>query len=109
MKSILFIGFLLLALTSSFFVFPGEASALSLGGRILATFPCTSGGFLVVVGPPKPGFFLFQGGISQLHRYYRPIPPAWSLGNYKTGGVCVVGLITVPVQGTIQSLGTSLF
>jgi hypothetical protein len=85
------------------------------GGRItFVTYCLCSGGILLTVGPPSPGQYVFQFGVSQLFPYgqiYRIGPQV--LGTYVPGGVCLVyaGLTCtsggVPI-GTIGVIGTSL-
>jgi len=81
------------------------------GGKILFATYCNNG-ILLTIGPPKPGFLLFQWGYStpyKEYQFYRSGP--WALGNYITvpGAACVIGIIPIFVQGVIQKIGTSLF
>ncbi|TAL48829.1 hypothetical protein EPN83_03505 [Patescibacteria group bacterium] len=92
----------------------GSAAARTFGGRILAVIGCNAGGSAVLVGPPKPGLFLYQPPASTLYNRKNLTPVRWVLGNYTPGGVCVItigGLIptpvALPIQGTISKIGTS--
>ena len=89
-------------------------SSLGFGGRILFVRECAcSGGWAITVGPPKPGVFLFQPPISQVYLYGQIFRPgAWSLGSYTPGGVCsalATECFPIPVLGTINKVGTSIF
>jgi len=85
----------------------------SFGGPILAVQECgCSGGWMMIVGPPVPGNYIFQFGVSQLFlagQIYRPGPMV--LGTYVPGGVCKPSthLCTTQIPGnTILTVGTSL-
>ncbi len=83
------------------------------GGRILYTQECgCSGGWMIAIGPPTPGLYVFQFGVSQLFSFgqiFRPGPAV--LGVAVPGGVCIpastVCLAAIPAQ-TIITVGTSL-
>lgn len=77
------------------------------GGRSLGVVPCTCtpGFFLVLVGPPRPGLFMYGPG-TFLFSFYNIFPPAWQLGKASvpltclvyTGGACVpvgIGLYVI--------------
>src|SRR3989344_6226712 len=61
------------------------------GGRIISVFPCAcSGTLLVKIGPPVPGVFVFQPGVTKLYQYFQLHPPVWTLGLFAPGlGVCL--------------------
>jgi len=102
----------LIAFIFLFLALPVRAQS-TFGGRILWTFPCTNGGLALVIGPPKGGLFLYQLGVADLYREYQVRIVPWVLGNYTSGGVCVVGVppfgFTLYTKGTIHPIGTSFF
>jgi len=93
---------------------PEPAQALGtipFGGRILWVEYCCNG-IDLVVGPPRPGEFMFTRG-SILHAYYNiyEVGP-WVLGLAAPGGVCQMvysfpPCLPRPVEGTIIRVGTS--
>lgn len=78
------------------------------GGKILSPpIPCTipPGGFEIILGPPNPGPYMYQAGVSQ------GIPPPlvpgqWVLGNAIPAS-CVIGVVPTPVR-LITNFGASL-
>lgn len=92
---------------------PSFAFAGIFGGKILFAVPCTcSGNYLLTIGPPRPATLVFQPGISVsylFHQVYRA--GAWALGNYSSGGSCLmyagITCVSVPNNGTITKIGTS--
>tara|TARA_B100002003_G_C14096601_1_gene527448 strand:+ start:1188 stop:1556 length:369 start_codon:yes stop_codon:yes gene_type:complete len=80
----------------------------TFSGRILSIIYCTNGGVALIVGPPKGGFFLYQGFASRLYREYQLRIGPWVLGNYTPGiGLCLVGIFPASTQGLIRNIGTS--
>ena len=83
------------------------------GGRSLSMVPCTCtpGFFLVAVGPPRPGLFMYGPG-TLLFSWYNIAPPAWQLGKASVPLVCLVytGGSCVPVGTGLYVImaGTSL-
>jgi len=81
-----------------------------VGGKIFAKYECAcSGGFVIFVGPPRPGVFLIQPGVSRLFKGFSPVVGAWVVGNAIPGGVCsALSTVCFPIsiQGTIRNLGT---
>jgi hypothetical protein len=73
-------------------------SLVPYGGRSLAMVPCTCtpGFFLVAVGPPRPGLFMYGPG-TLLFAWRNIAPPAYQLGKASvplpclvyTGGACL--------------------
>jgi hypothetical protein len=61
------------------------------GGRSLGVVPCTCtpGFFLVAVGPPRPGLFMYGPGTA-LFLWGNIAPPAWQLGKASVPLVCLV-------------------
>ena len=106
----------LLAIVSAFVVFfPKRSNAIiPFGGNILMVTPCScTAGYLIKVGPPVPGVFIYQPGVSILYplfQIYRPGP--WVLGFALPGGVCKIyvgkGCAILPAEGTIAEVGTSI-
>lgn len=90
-----------------------QGGFLPFGGFIVAARPCTcSGGWLIQVGPPVGGFFVYnntpQFAYSQL-----PRTGVWVLGLYTPGALCTSGSdcdpTTAALSGTITPfVGTSL-
>ncbi len=83
---------------------------LPFGGRITAIVYCTNG-ILVTVGPPLPGMFMFQFGVTTpfaFYQFYRPGPAI--KGTYVPGGACVLPPPSppIPATGTMIMAGTSL-
>jgi len=87
------------------------------GGRVVMIIPCTCQiiGMAVYVAMPIPpyfGMFLWQPPITRPYLWYFPYPSVAILGNYVTGGVCMVGVVPycypVSVIGTMTQVGTSL-
>ena len=109
--------FLIISSFSFFFlavgmlIFPQFASAIGLiipfGGNILVAVPCTNG-LLITVGPPRPGVFLYQPGVSVIHENFILKPGAKVLGIAIPGGVCVLP-VPIPAEGTIWKARVSLF
>lgn len=88
------------------------------GGRVLTSYACTcSFNWVVYVGPPRPGVFIYQPGYSRLYSYYNVLGVGqWVLGSYTHGGQCLMyaGEVCVPgafPQGTMSptpGVGTSV-
>ncbi len=82
------------------------------GGPILAVDECTcSGGWRILVGPPRPMDLLYQPPISTLFSFYNIFTPGpFALGTYIPGGYCSRGTTFCTgsnVAGTIILVGTS--
>jgi len=85
---------------------------LVFGGRIINTVPCDNG-FLLIIGPPKPGLFMWMPG-TLTYSWYQLRPPAWALGSFVPGGACICPYYdchdpALPALGTITMIGTSNF
>lgn len=90
-----------------------SGAGLPFGGFIEAAFFCScDGGWLLRVGPPVGGYYVYrntpQFPFSQL-----PRPGVWVLGLYEPGATCSYhsgdGCDTRPAQGIITPIvGTSL-
>lgn len=83
------------------------------GGVITSVFYCPcSANLAIVVGPPSPGTYTYQPGVSMVYPFYQIFRPGpWVKGSYIPGtGVCATGYFcaTVPTMGTISDVGTSL-
>jgi hypothetical protein len=61
------------------------------GGRSTMVIPCTCtpGFFLVAVGPPRGGLFMYGPG-TRLYSHYNIYPPAWQLGKAVKPLTCMV-------------------
>lgn len=79
------------------------------GGRILVYIPCINGAAYIVLGPPSPGSYVYQLGVS---RSYMAGPPShlgqFLLGMAAPGGVCTHG-VDVLYGSFILYTGSSLF
>ena len=111
--------FLVLALSLVFF-FPHQTNAAGLvnpfGGKVVMIIPCTCqvtgmAVYVVMPIPPYFGMFLWQPPITRPYLWYFPYPSVNILGNYVSGGVCLVGVapycVSVPVIGTMTQVGSS--
>ncbi len=105
------------ALIISVYIYKTQASGLlPFGGLVAASIPCTcsTGMFLLTIGPPRGGQFIYQTGTQAFQNFNLPRPGVWALGLYSPVGVCLVyaGKSCVPFGlpiGTITSVtGTSL-
>jgi hypothetical protein len=90
------------------------APFIPFGGRSLFVVPCTCtpGFFLVGVGLPRPGAFMY-GPNTLLYSQYNIFPPAWQLGRaLPTTIPCLVytgsGCVPVGVGFPVVQVGTSL-
>lgn len=89
-------------------------SPRNFGGKILDNRICDcSNNFLILVGPPGPGYYIFQPGFSTLFsagQLFRKGPEV--LGTFVPGGKCVFSAGTpcsVTINGgIIVTVGTSL-
>ncbi|MEK7622174.1 MAG: hypothetical protein AAB415_03265 [Patescibacteria group bacterium] len=106
-----------IALIGGAFIRAERSEALAIipvGGRILNVIDCCNG-IGLVVGPPRPGFFLYPWG-APLYPYYNiSIPGPNVLGRAIPGGACLDPYtevpppctVPIPVLGTFVMLGTS--
>lgn len=96
-----------------FLFWPKPAGAfLGFGGRILNITPCANG-LLLIIGPPRPGLFMWMPG-TLTFAWYQLRPGPWALGSFVPGGACVCpnGCChcgAIPALGTITMIGTSSF
>ncbi|MES2134747.1 MAG: hypothetical protein V4449_00700 [Patescibacteria group bacterium] len=83
---------------------------IPFGGIVLSPpVPCTTppGAYMVVLGPPSPGSYMYVPVVTKSYLYGPPvIPGQWVLGQ-AVPGVCVVGTVPTPVM-LIMTHGTSL-
>lgn len=115
-KNLIVIGILTLFLFSIFaFKTVAQVGFLPFGGLVLNVTPCTCDGtFLITVGPPVPGNFLFDPKVTYQYAYYQ-LPyrvGVWALGLYGPGPACRIytgeDCTASPSSGTITIVGTSL-
>ncbi len=95
-----------------------QLSGIPFGGFVVNSVPCTCigqwGDFLLTVGPPSAGQYLFRyTSTFQFAFYQLPRAGVWVLGTFSPPGVCLMqaGKICVPYgfpYGTIVAAGTSL-
>lgn len=100
------ISITLLTFVASLFFYQKSYALIGFGGNIIAVTPCNFG-VLLVVGPPRGGVFLLAPG-ARIYPFFSIKPGSWTLGVYAPVGACVVGVVPVPVQGTILTIGTSI-
>lgn len=72
----------------------------------LSVQPCTNG-LLLTIGSPRGGLFLLPP-TAKIYAHYGIVPTVWTLGLFTPGGVCTIGLLQIPVVGTIINIGVSL-
>ncbi|OGN08676.1 MAG: hypothetical protein A3J46_01710 [Candidatus Yanofskybacteria bacterium RIFCSPHIGHO2_02_FULL_41_11] len=115
----LFTAILLLTIPLSVFAVAfSNPFASPFGGRITLVVPCTCSipptMLKITVGPPMGGSFLFIPKVSTLYKFYKLLPPSWTLGLSAGRRECLVGLppacTSAGFGGTIiRMVGTSLF
>jgi hypothetical protein len=106
------LAFLFLFVVLVIWVFPEMAQAVGLtipfGGKITGVTLCDNG-WLITVGPPRPGIFLYELGVSRIYMNFTLIPKVNVVGNAIHGGVCVSPPAEpIPAEGTIIGIGTGL-
>jgi hypothetical protein len=97
--------------------FPVSASAavrIPFGGRAMLVIPCTcDDAWIVAVGLPTPGAFVYRMGVTTLYSFYEPLEPAWQLGLAIPPGVCMMvaypSCYDIEMEYTMYMDGTSLF
>ncbi len=81
------------------------------GGRVTSVTYCScSLNFLISIGPPLGGLFIYEPISTILHDYKMILRPgAWTVGNASFGGVCRTAYYCTPIpaMGTIKRVGTS--
>ena len=66
---------------------------MPFGGSIISILPCINGAMYLVLGPPSPGPYIYQAGVSRSYRNGPPTHPGqWLLGMAAPGGVCTHGV-----------------
>lgn len=92
MKMKLLLAVLVFGLICGTMFFPHEAEALGpFGGQIIALIPCVFpfGGYVIQLGPPSFGSYLYQAGLSFSYMYGPPTHPGqWLLGMSGAGLEC---------------------
>lgn len=78
-------------LISGSLVYTALGSGIPFGGMVLFSYPCNcSAGYLVIIGPPRGGQFVYQIGTPQFANYQLPREGVWALGLYSPGAVCMI-------------------
>lgn len=81
------------------------------GGKVTSITYCPcSLNFLIAIGPPLGGLFIYEPISTILHDYKMILRPgAWTVGNASAGGVCRTSYYCTPIpaMGTIKRVGTS--
>ncbi len=93
----------------------GPSNGFPFGGFVALSLPCTCtpGSFLLTVGPPLGGQFVYVSGTPQFSNMQLPRAGVWVLGTYSPPGICMIyaGKSCVPLGaplGTIMpTVGTS--
>lgn len=84
-------------------------SVTNFGGPVLTSTVCCNG-IAILVGPPKPGYFLFTLGSIPYAWYNQFTPGANVLGTYTPGATCQLLPFcagTLPLTGRINIIGSS--
>lgn len=95
------------------YAFRSYGVGLPFGGFIVSTFFCScDGGWLITVGPPLGGEFVYRN-TPQYPYSQLPRPGVWVLGLYEPGATCSFiagkGCAARPASGIITPIvGTSL-
>ncbi len=112
-RSIFFLSVLILVHVILLTPRGAEAVGIPFGGRIVAIVPCVcSANLLVVVADPR-GVLLpltIQPGVTLLYAYFKPLPPANTVGKFIPGGLCLIPATPcapIPSAGTILMIGSS--
>lgn len=81
------------------------------GGKVTSITYCPcSLNFLITIGPPLGGLFIYNPISTILHDYKMILRPgAWTIGNASLGGACLTAYFCTPIPaiGTIKRVGTS--
>lgn len=91
-----------------------QGVVIPVGGRALDTSYCVvpTGGILIVVGPPRPGVFLLQLGVTRTYLHFMYEDPAYQLGTadgmYECLGVNKKHFFTIGVGPLMLLSGTSM-
>lgn len=115
-RNFVFVAVFLILSLGMFFAVPSKSTTavIPFGGKILKAQYCPcSANIRLTIGPPVPGIFIFQPGVSipfAFGQVYRSGP--WTIGNWVPGGVCLkfsaTGCRPVFSEGTILEVGTSI-
>ncbi len=116
-----FIATIILLSLSGLFTNHARAFSLGLnslsspfGGKVLTMIPCTCtpGLFLITVGTPRGGTFIYSAYSSRPYQYFFPSIGRWVLGTASTDMTCMVGFgpycISAGSGKMITMFGTSL-
>lgn len=113
---VLLLVFLLVA--AIVMVVPAEHSSaqggLPFGGMVTSVFFCAcSNNFMLTVGPPVGGVFMYQPGATLVYSFYMiPVPGVWLLGLFGPPVACLIpagrGCMTLGAYPRIIMTGTSM-
>jgi hypothetical protein len=112
-RKIIALSIFIIGLFLSGYIYKSFGAGLPFGGQVTNAFFCScDGGWLLTIGPPVGGEFLYRD-TPQYAYYQLPRTGVWALGLYVPGGVCSFvdgkGCGAIPAQGTItETVGTSL-
>ena len=100
---------LILVVYANLLFYQKSYALAGFGAPILLITPCTNG-LMLTVGPlPSSGTYLLSiTPPSMIYSYYSIKQSSWLLGSFIPGGVCNLGPVSIPVIGTISTVGTSL-
>ncbi len=114
-RPILFLSVLIFAHVTVLFPRGSFAAGIPFGGKIVTAIPCAcSGNLLLYVADPRGMVWplSYQPGVTRLYSYFKPLPPANTVGSFIPGGVCLIPAspcAPIPSVGTITMMGTSRF
>ncbi|MES2623218.1 MAG: hypothetical protein V4576_02300 [Patescibacteria group bacterium] len=111
----LFIATLCCVILAPFHV-KAATTLIPFGGQITSMTICPCSLNILLYVQDVRGYTLplmYQPGVTLLYSWYRPTSGVWGLGNYVTGGTCLVysGYTCTPggyPVGTMSQLGTSM-
>ncbi|MAF59293.1 MAG: hypothetical protein QF858_01310 [Candidatus Pacebacteria bacterium] len=100
--------FSILFLLSPFY----QAEAIiPFGGMVITLTPCLNAAIHVLIGPPRPGPYIWQAGLTLTFLYGPPSHPGqWTLGRAGPVGLCIIDyspFVVIPGL-TMLILGTSI-
>ena len=89
-------------------VYTMNAAGLPFGGFVGVVMPCTCtpGSFLLTVGPPTPGQYVYVSGVPQSANMQLPRAGVWVLGLFSPPGVCMIyaGKSCVPLGAPVGTI-----
>jgi len=112
---ILFVVIVTVLLSLFAFLLLQAQSPNFFGGFVTTSIYCTcSNNFLLTIGPPVGGQFIYQPGTPQYPYHSLPRAGVWALGLYSPGGICLMFVgkgcspFGAPIGTITPIVGTSL-